>query len=345
MFKNYPIFDIGYSEDKTELDYISLVKNPAVDIKGIAFDDDKPFMEYSFRDFQYEGIIASVAMRADYPIFRKDKDNGDHYVRFKKDVIKKYVEKFASSNKEVKINLDHETEVPSAFIFQSWIVEDSEKDMCNWKYGFKDVPVGSWFVLIKCKDKDFFQKQVIDEGKVSFSVEGLFTISPAQFSKLMEDNKIETKIEKMENKLKFAAEKLEDGTTIYVSSIEQGAEVYVIDENLDKVPVFDGEHKLTDGKTIVTVDGKITEVRAKEEMAEVVVEETPVETEVEVPEVVKDEVDVMAAITPKLDELWLALGELQNKINDLQIPEKKEEFKKVELTVGEKFAAVMKAYK
>ena len=36
--------------------------------------------------------------------------------------------------------------------------------------------------------------------------------------------------------------KLEDGTPIWISKLEVGGEVYIMDENMEKAPIFDGEH-------------------------------------------------------------------------------------------------------
>lgn len=381
--KDLPIFDIEMCEDGCGLDFISLVQTPAIEVKGLAFSNDKEPIHFSFEKFKQ--IVAGPAMIPNKLIYRNDPDMGEFYVRFSAEVIAKLAEKFNKTNKEVKINMDHKTVVPSAFVLGNWIIEDSEKDKANYKYGFKDLPIGTWFVEVKVDDKNTFEKEVIGKDKYGFSVEGLFDLSYATFVKASEEfvivvnpnesesdfiercmskeiseygieadqayaiciseynnnKKIETK---MENKLKFAAHKLEDGTTIYASDLAVGAEVYVIDENLDKSPLFDGTHKLTDGKEISTVDGKITEVKSAEEMAEVV--ETPeVEVEVETPEVVKDEVDVMTAISPKLDELWAALADLTSKVEGLTLPEKKEEFNNETPTFADTFSNVMRNLK
>lgn len=123
-------------------------------------------------------------------------------------------------------------------------------------------------------------------------------------------NKYKEKNTKME-KQKFAKATLEDGTVIYVSAMEVGGEVMVIDENGDKVPVFDAEHILSDGTTVVTVDGKITEIKPKaEEMAEVLpVNEAPVPVAAAI-----DEAAVIAIIQPKLDEIYRALAEIKTMV-------------------------------
>ena len=89
-------------------------------------------------------------------------------------------------------------------------------------------------------------------------------------------------------KQKFEMAKLEDGTPIWISALEVGGDVYTIDENMEKAPLFDGEHILASGETVVTVNGKITEIKPKAEEAPVeaakVEEEKPKEEETKMAE-------------------------------------------------------------
>lgn len=114
-------------------------------------------------------------------------------------------------------------------------------------------------------------------------------------------------------------EVLEDGTTIYINKLEVGGEVTTLDSEGVKSPLFDGEHKLKDGSTIVSVAGKITEIKPKAE--EVAAEVTPVEAAVApevaiVPEVpvAIDEAAVLAIIQPKLDELYKVIADIKTLI-------------------------------
>jgi coenzyme F420-reducing hydrogenase delta subunit len=70
--------------------------------------------------------------------------------------------------------------------------------------------------------------------------------------------------------IKMAETRLEDGTLIYTDSdeFEVGSEVYTLDEEGNKVPVFDAEHKLEDGTIVATVGGKITEIKPVENLEE-----------------------------------------------------------------------------
>lgn len=141
------------------------------------------------------------------------------------------------------------------------------------------------------------------------------------------ENKNYNKQNKNENqmKMKFEMARLADGTPIYVSKLEVGGEVRVMDENGASVPVFDAEHVLENGDVVVTVDGKITEIKSKAEaeMSEDVVEDA-IETEDAIEEmaeevvveepVVAGEVASKEYVDSKLEELYKLIAELKTLI-------------------------------
>ena len=73
---------------------------------------------------------------------------------------------------------------------------------------------------------------------------------------------------------------LEDGTVIEYESLEVGKPVMVIVEGQDPAPLADGEYELDD-QIMVIVEGKISEIKPKEEEEKPAEEETPVEQEVD----------------------------------------------------------------
>jgi hypothetical protein len=115
--------------------------------------------------------------------------------------------------------------------------------------------------------------------------------------------------------IKMAEAKLEDGTVVYTdsSSFEVGAEVYTVDEEGNKVPVFDAEHKLEDGTIVATVGGKITEIKPAENLEEI---------EDEVTDEITEDVMVEAPKLEKMieeEDLLKKIVELEAKIAALEI--------------------------
>ncbi len=71
---------------------------------------------------------------------------------------------------------------------------------------------------------------------------------------------------------------LADGTEVYSPDAEFGigSEIFVMDENGNPTPAPDGEHETAEGKILVVVEGKISEVKEKP-----MEEEPKVEVEIE----------------------------------------------------------------
>lgn len=100
-----------------------------------------------------------------------------------------------------------------------------------------------------------------------------------------------------------------------------GLEVYVLDENGEYIPAADDEYVMEDGKIIVVVDSKISEIREPaEEVVEEVVEE-PVVEEIEAEEAPAEEempaVEEAPAEEPKPESEEEAIDEVHKEINEL----------------------------
>jgi hypothetical protein len=69
--------------------------------------------------------------------------------------------------------------VKDVYVIESWIKED-QNDKSN-KYGFENLPVGTWFVSMKVNNPEIWSK--VKDGQLNgFSVSGFFN-EVAQFSR------------------------------------------------------------------------------------------------------------------------------------------------------------------
>jgi hypothetical protein len=115
-------------------------------------------------------IIAAPSMVPDLPIDRSD-EYGEYQVVFSKEVIQKIVKKFFKNRSNHSINFEHTNKMVDAYILEHWIVEDTYKDKSNL-YGF-ELPVGSHFMMVKIEDREFWEKEVKNNDKTGFSIEGV----------------------------------------------------------------------------------------------------------------------------------------------------------------------------
>lgn len=167
-----PLYEMVVDDtDRSGIRLLSIVDKPAIEMKGVAFNETGLIKEFQFKQDDDKRIIIGPAMIPDYKIKRKDKDGSKYYVVFSKDTITKLVEKFNSKGDNRRINVDHSKEMVDAFIMEDWIVEDEYYDKSKL-YGF-NVPVGTWMVKVKIEDEKFWKTQVKELGKYGFSIEGL----------------------------------------------------------------------------------------------------------------------------------------------------------------------------
>ncbi|RYY51490.1 MAG: hypothetical protein EOO06_00365 [Chitinophagaceae bacterium] len=147
------------------------------------FESDYSEMEFSTVDEKQ--IIVAPALIPDKLIYRQD-ETGEYLVTFTAPTIAKMVEKFNRSNNNKSINVDHSNQMVNAFVVENWIIENSVYDKSRF-YNF-DLPVGTWMVMVKILDTEFWNDQVKGEGKFGFSIEGLLGQRIIEMSKEIEQD-------------------------------------------------------------------------------------------------------------------------------------------------------------
>ena len=168
------IFYIDINEDdNTGLDAISLVSTPAVEIDFLCFEKDGS-KEISFSANEDKHIISGIALRADFPIYRRNGDY-EYYVVFTKEIIRKIVNKYAKNGLFNSVNLQHNdlNFTNKAIMIESYII-DKERGICPTE--FSDIEDGSWYVSFHIEDEMLWKE--IKDGNIlnGFSVQGLFNL-------------------------------------------------------------------------------------------------------------------------------------------------------------------------
>ena len=153
------------------IDAISIVENPAIERDFIALKTETK--EYNFAEVSKEKkIIMGAMLVPDKPIYRRDDENGEYYIYFSQDTIRKCMEMFFQNNNQSNATFEHLEKISGLTMVESWIVEDTQKDKSNL-YNL-NVPVGSWMGTIKVEN-DVIWNEFIKTKKVKgFSIEGYF---------------------------------------------------------------------------------------------------------------------------------------------------------------------------
>jgi hypothetical protein len=138
-------------------------------------DEQSADLKFAIQD-EEQRIVTGPLMIADLPIYRKDED-GEYYVMFSAEEIKKIVQRFFKKGYQAKVNIEHSKPVEDVFMFESYIV-DREKGVMPPK-GFEDIPDGSWFGSYKV-DNDVIWDEVKAGTFKGFSIEGMFKYQKTQ---------------------------------------------------------------------------------------------------------------------------------------------------------------------
>ena len=365
------LYDISIdpTDFETGLNAISLVENPAVEVDFLAFAKDESAV-LQFAD-EERHIITGIALLADTPIYRIAPDGTEYYVRFTKDCIRQLVEKYFKFGLTNSVNIEHKDNqfVDGVTMLESYII-DKERGICPSE--FASAPDGSWVVSYKVSNLDVWNK--IKSGEVKgFSVQGLFRIIETKLE--MNSNKTEESehqnknnislMSKLKEKIKallmqYAAVSTDKGNLIYnTDMLEVGSEVFVEDENGENVPATDGDYVLEDGRTVVVIEGKVTEIKEKEEAPaepaapaepEQMADEMPAEPEI--PAETPAENEKVTALEERVANLETQLADVIAKLAEIQTTpaaspaeEEFDNIKKPKVDPKNKMAAIAAAYR
>lgn len=169
MEDKFPLINMTIDDhEETGVDFIALVDTPAIEREWMAFNKQHK-LEFKVED-EEQRLIMGAIMVADLPIYRRDEENGEYYVRFNSDSIKKIVHRYFKNGYTSNVNLDHTTKTDGVYLVESFIIDDRKKT----PEGFSKLPKGSWFGTMKV-DNDDVWAQVKDGTFRGFSIEGIFT--------------------------------------------------------------------------------------------------------------------------------------------------------------------------
>ena len=187
MEKKIKIVDMGIDSLGTlGVKAISVVEQPAINVDFVALNEQKPQFVKLQADSKH--LLCGALLIPDQLIFRRDdKTNEEFYIRYSSQVIEQVAHNYLKQGKQSNATLEHTDKIEGLTLVESWITcaNDKSKD-----YGF-DLPVGTWFGVIKCDNEDVWNQ--VEQGKVKgFSIEGLFSPVKSQLmsSQLNEEEQL-----------------------------------------------------------------------------------------------------------------------------------------------------------
>ena len=170
----------GYGDGCGKLMYDSWGGKSALSWAQSKINQAEKMSKQYFAQDDEKHIVLGPAMIPDQKIFRKDALGNPYYVYFSSDTIKMIAEKYMRNKYTDNNDTMHDGKaVKDIHVVESWI-KDSEHDKSN-KYGFENLPIGTWFVSMKVNNPLVWEQ--VKKGELNgFSVSGYFE-EVAQFSK------------------------------------------------------------------------------------------------------------------------------------------------------------------
>jgi hypothetical protein len=134
--------------------------------------DREKMSKQKFQTDEEKRIVVGPAMVPNLKIFRKDKNGNPYYVTFKEDTIKMIADKYMRNKYIDNNDTEHNGRAAEdVYVYESWIKE-SQEDKSS-KYGFGDLPVGTWFVSMKVRNPIVWER-IKKKELNGFSVSGFF---------------------------------------------------------------------------------------------------------------------------------------------------------------------------
>lgn len=260
--RNIPFYWAELSDNEDGMVCVSLVDNPAVDRDFMAFSAEKKIPVCAISN-EEKRLVRGVLMRADFPIYRVAPTGDEFYIIFSAHTIRRMTERFLEQGNQGNVNTMHApgSDVGGVNLVQLFI---KDKSAGIDPAGFEDVEDGSLFGEYHVANDDVWAD--IKAGKFKgFSIEGIFSVSNHQFNK-HQINEM-AKLEKLKTRLakllaEFGVVSTDKGALYWDGDedLKAGDMVHKESESGERSAAPDGQYTTEDGKTIVVVDGKVSEI-------------------------------------------------------------------------------------
>jgi hypothetical protein len=159
---------------------ISVVKFPAIEENFVFFNND--FLSLAKVDEEKRQLVGAVLI-PDKKIPRLDKETNEEYdVYFTKETIAQAQKLFMQNLRNNNHTFEHKEPIKGLSVVESWIKEDEKFDKSNL-WGFKNMPVGTWFVQVSAENNEEVWKAIKNKEVRGFSIEGWFTDKIIEASK------------------------------------------------------------------------------------------------------------------------------------------------------------------
>lgn len=291
-FNGLPLYRVALASEGDGVLRVSLVDDPAVQSNFDVFSKGgKAPVLYSVQD-EEKRLVRGVVLRADWPIYRRDSETDPgYYVTFGKEAIRQLAERYLADGRQNAVDTAHDGNEVDGVQMVQYFIKDTAAGIAP--EGFDDIADGSLFAEYHVTNDDVWDEIKAGTFK-GFSVEIFYTLIPAGDTMRAEDREAEDCVALLhrifntcDNMSKLA--QIRAGLAALLArfgrvttdkgvlnwdgdeDLKEGDRVYIDQEDGSRKEAEDGEYVTADNKTIVVVDGAVSEIRDPE--AEVATED------------------------------------------------------------------------
>lgn len=290
-----PLYDIDLGDLNSEngMFRISLVAAPAIEENFIHFKDER--IEF-FKDEEKRQVVGPI-MIPNKPIYRRNEDVGEYYIRFTEKAIDDIMYKYSKDGKFNLFNIEHtDQNFDGVTMLEIW-KKESDADKSS-KYGY-DLPDGTVFVKAQIEDESLWSS--IKTGEINgFSIEIKADIKHSKQEEMsefkfgVELGKIEAKYEAEIAKLNSQIQKLEEHNEVLLETMISNEERFSAYEDLKKaVELIQNHIGMMEDPASTDMPEDMGKHMDEEKDKQMYSEEQPV-AETEVAEEVSNETEVVA---------------------------------------------------
>lgn len=179
LYNDLPLYNLCLDDETDGVYTISLVDAPAIERNFICFSEQERMIFTKVNEDAH--VLYGPVMIPEMPIYRRDPDGFEYYIKFTKETIAAYAQKFFKDGAQGSVNIDHSLPVDNCYTFSSYLI-DRERGIDPVE--FKDLPDGTWIVSMKIEDNDLWETIKTTDLMKGFSVEVLS--HPHKLSKVSE---------------------------------------------------------------------------------------------------------------------------------------------------------------
>ena len=161
---------------------VSVVSNPATQSDFLVFSEQHP-EKFVAQEVEGKHMIYGCALRADFPIYRRNDEDGEYLLSFDAEAIDRISKEYFKNGFQKSWTEAHEDEVKGLTITESWIKASQTMDKSVALGLDPDIACGSWFIGCYCENEEIYEKCKNGEYN-GFSVEAL--INMEEFESMVE---------------------------------------------------------------------------------------------------------------------------------------------------------------